>query len=75
MGSDLSSAMKAVTALDGHLTALLAYSDLLATQGHQVPSREMRRSLMHAITLLRVLHEELKCIALVDRLAGMDRSC
>jgi len=74
-GSRLSSAVKAVSALDEHLIALLAYTDLLAAQGHRVPSREIRRSLMHAITVLRVLHEELKCIALVDRLAGLGGSC
>jgi len=74
-GCHLSAAVEAVAALDNHLMALLCCADLLAAQGHSASSRELRRSLMHAITVLRVLHEELKCIALVERLAGVGGPC
>ena len=37
-------AVNAVTALEQHLTLLLGVSDVLASQGHSVACREMRRA-------------------------------
>jgi hypothetical protein len=69
--TDLSSAADAAHALEQHLLKLLAYADLFAASRHSVASREMRRSLMHAITVLRVLQDELTCIGLVASLSGL----
>lgn len=61
------SAVDAVAALTEHLTRLLACSDLLATQGFDLPAREARRALMRAVTALHVLRDELTTIEIVER--------
>lgn len=65
----LSLAVASVRALDEHLSELLVYADVLWTDGHEATSNEVRRSLMRAITALRVLKFELVSIELVERLS------
>lgn len=65
----LSLAVASVSALDEHLSELLGYADVLWAEGHEASSNEVRRSLMRAITALRVLKFELVSIELVERLS------
>lgn len=59
-------AADALTALIEHLMSLMACADLLVAEGHQVTAREVRRSLMRAMTCLHALREELVTIEIVE---------
>lgn len=67
----------ALETLIEHLMTLMGCADLLAAGGHDVTAREVRRSLMRAMTCLHALREELVTIEIVEnylRTHGADRS-
>jgi hypothetical protein len=60
-------AVDSVTALEQYLSMLLGVTDVLAQQGHDIASVELRRALERSIRALRVLREELVMIDVIEQ--------